>query len=67
MAFDATAFGNWGCAPRHYPAALETVLSGKVTLKPFIKSYPLEQINELFEAAHAGKLTERAILRPQGD
>lgn len=64
MALDATAFGNWGCAPRHYPAALQLVLSGKVTLKPFIKSYPLAQIGALFEAAHAGRLAERAILRP---
>ncbi|MBX3460845.1 MAG: 6-hydroxycyclohex-1-ene-1-carbonyl-CoA dehydrogenase [Planctomycetes bacterium] len=64
MAFDATAFGNWGCAPRHYPAAIDMVLSGRVTLKPFIKSYPLEQIGELFEAAHAGKLQQRAILVP---
>ncbi len=64
MALDATAFGNWGCAPRHYPDALQLVLSGKVTLKPFVKSYPLGQIGELFEAAHAGRLTERAILRP---
>lgn len=65
MAFDAAAFGNWGCAPRHYPAVIDLVLSGKVNLRPFIRSYPLEQIGELFEAAHAGKLVERAILKPQ--
>ncbi|MBK8207050.1 MAG: 6-hydroxycyclohex-1-ene-1-carbonyl-CoA dehydrogenase [Planctomycetes bacterium] len=65
MAFDAAAFGNWGCAPRHYPAVIELVLNGKVNLRPFIRSYPLEQIGELFEAAHAGKLVERAILQPQ--
>jgi len=30
MAFHATARGNWGCVPEHYPAALDLVLGGKV-------------------------------------
>ena len=65
MAFDARCFGNWGCLPSHYPAVIELVLSGKVTLKPFIKQNPLAKIGELFELAHEGKLTERAILTPE--
>ena len=28
MAFDATAQGNWGCLPEHYPAVVDLVLVG---------------------------------------
>jgi 6-hydroxycyclohex-1-ene-1-carbonyl-CoA dehydrogenase len=64
MAFDAKAFGNWGCAPSHYPEAIEQVLSGRITLKPFIRAHDMKDIKELFEAAHEGRLAERAILIP---
>ena len=64
MAFDATCFGNWGCAPELYPAAVDMVLKGQVDLEPFIKRHPLSEIGSLFEAAHAGQLAERAILVP---
>ena len=29
MAFDATAQGNWGCLPEHYPAIVDLVLVGQ--------------------------------------
>lgn len=64
MAFDAGCFGNWGCAPKHYPAVINMVLEGKINLKPFIKRHSLNDIQHLFEEAHHGKLTERAILVP---
>lgn len=64
MAFDAVCFGNWGCVPEFYPAAVEMVLAGKVNLKPFIKRHPLGDIQSLFESAHRGELTERAVLVP---
>lgn len=64
MAFNARMQGNWGCLPEHYPAAMELVLSGKVQMKPFVKLYPLEEINTVFESAHAHQLEERAILVP---
>ena len=64
MAFDATCFGNWGCAPELYPDAIQLVLDGRVDLQPFIKKHSLDQIQPLFEAAHAGALSERAILVP---
>lgn len=65
MAFDATCFGNWGCAPELYPEAIDMVLKGQVDLEPFIKRHPMSGIKELFQAAHAGELPERAILVPQ--
>ncbi|MBT4518625.1 MAG: 6-hydroxycyclohex-1-ene-1-carbonyl-CoA dehydrogenase [Halieaceae bacterium] len=64
MAFHARAQGNWGCSPEHYAAALKLVMDGKVTMAPFVQQYPLDQINEIFTAAHEHKLSARAILVP---
>ena len=65
MAFHASALGNWGCPPQHYPQALDLALDGKISMKPFVETYPLEEINAVFEAAHAHKLTKRAIMIPE--
>lgn len=64
MAFHARVQGNWGCLPEYYPQVLELVLANRIQMKPFIKQYPLDQINEVFEAAHNHQLSERAILIP---
>lgn len=64
MAFHARAQGNWGCSPDYYPAALDLVLEGKVTMRPFVQQHPLDEINAVFAAAHDHKLTARAILVP---
>jgi len=64
MAFHARALGNWGCLPEYYPDALELVLTGKVSMLPFIERHPLSTINEVFAMAHAGKLSRRAIMVP---
>ena len=64
MAFHARALGNWGCLPEYYPDALELVLTGKVSMLPFIERHPLSGINEIFARAHEGKLAGRAILVP---
>ncbi len=64
MAFDARAIGNWGCPPESYPATLDLVLDGKINLKPFVEQRPLAEINDIFEAVHAGKMSRRVILVP---
>ncbi len=64
MAFDATAQGNWGCLPSHYPAALDLVLSGKVKLTPFIEKRPMSRINETFADLHGGRMRRRPVLVP---
>lgn len=64
MAFHARALGNWGCAPEHYPEALDLVLEGKVVMTPFIQRHPLDDINRVLQAVHAHELSERAILVP---
>ncbi len=64
MAFHARLLGNWGCPPELYPGALDLVLEGRVKLAPFVEQHPLDQINEVFHAVHAGEFTRRAILVP---
>ena len=65
MALDATARGNWGCLPEHYPAIVERVLAGDVRLEPFVERRPLASINETFAAVHAHELSRRVILTPE--
>jgi 6-hydroxycyclohex-1-ene-1-carbonyl-CoA dehydrogenase len=64
MAFHARAIGNWGCPPDLYPAALELVMNGRVKVSQFVEKHPLSEINQVFEAAHAGALKRRAVLVP---
>jgi 6-hydroxycyclohex-1-ene-1-carbonyl-CoA dehydrogenase len=64
MAFDATAAGNWGCPPEHYPAALALVLNGKVRLGPYVEFHPMDECPEVFEAVARGEIKRRAILVP---
>ncbi len=65
MAFDATAQGNWGCPPEHYPAIVDLVLSERVKLRPFIEQRPLTTINRTFEDLHEGRISRRVILVPE--
>jgi len=65
MAFDATAEGNWGCAPEYYPAILDLVLEGKVALAPFVERRPLSSINETFADVHERRVSRRVILIPE--
>ncbi len=64
MAFDATARGNWGCPPEHYPAALDLVLSGKVALAPYIEKHPLEETPAIVQAVADHRIKRRAVVVP---
>jgi 6-hydroxycyclohex-1-ene-1-carbonyl-CoA dehydrogenase len=64
MALDATAAGNWGCPPGRYPEALAMVMTGHVTLGPYVETYPLDRAPEIFQAVVDHRLTRRAILTP---
>ena len=64
MAFDATAQGNWGCLPEHYPGAVELALSGKISLAPFIERRAMSTINATFEELHKGGAKRRPVLIP---
>ena len=65
MAFHARAIGNWGCPPELYPQALELVLNGRIKVSPFVEKHELSEINQVFEAVHAGKIKRRAVLVPK--
>jgi len=64
MAFDARAIGNWGCPPELYAGALDLVLDGKVAIKPFVETHPLDDINRVFDAVHHREIRKRAVLVP---
>jgi len=64
MAFDARAIGNWGCPPELYPGALDLVLEGKVQIKPFVETHPLDEINRVFAAVHHREIRKRAVMVP---
>jgi 6-hydroxycyclohex-1-ene-1-carbonyl-CoA dehydrogenase len=52
MAFDATAFGNWGCLPEHYPKLLQLVQQKQVVVEPFVERKPMSQLNALLSEKH---------------
>jgi 6-hydroxycyclohex-1-ene-1-carbonyl-CoA dehydrogenase len=64
MAYDATAFGSWGCPPELYPEAVELVSDGRIDLLPFIRRMPLSDIAEAFAIADAAQEAGRVILVP---
>ena len=64
MAFDATVGGNWGCDPVLYPELLRWIAEKKIRVRPFVERHPLATINEVLDAADAGKLQKRAVLVP---
>ncbi|HET9480882.1 MAG TPA: 6-hydroxycyclohex-1-ene-1-carbonyl-CoA dehydrogenase [Candidatus Polarisedimenticolia bacterium] len=65
MALDATAQGNWGCAPSLYPEIVTMALTGRVALAPFVEKRPLSSIAEAFEEIHARRARRRIILVPE--
>jgi 6-hydroxycyclohex-1-ene-1-carbonyl-CoA dehydrogenase len=64
MAFDATAYGNWGCDPELYPVALAYVGSGQVKIRGQVRRERLDDAPRIMEAVHHGELKERAVLVP---
>jgi 6-hydroxycyclohex-1-ene-1-carbonyl-CoA dehydrogenase len=64
MAFDARAIGNWGCHPSYYPEVLAFVQQGKIQLAPFVQTFPLSEINSVFERVHHRELDKRPVLAP---
>ncbi len=67
MAYDARAIGNWGCHPKYYPEVLELVRHGKIQLAPFVQTFPLSEINSVFQRVHHREIEKRPILIPDFD
>ena len=64
MAFDADAFGSWGCRPQYYTDVLDLIAAGKVNVEPFVAFHDLDDVNAVLDDAHAGRLQARAVLLP---
>lgn len=64
MAFDADAFGSWGCPPDRYPEAIDLVTSGKVEVLPFTRKMPMDDIDAALAEAASSADPRRIILVP---
>ena len=65
-AYQALGFeiiGTWRCLPEYYPQAL--VLSGKISLGPFVQTRPMSTIREAFAEAHHTSPEKRILLTPE--
>jgi 6-hydroxycyclohex-1-ene-1-carbonyl-CoA dehydrogenase len=63
MFFEQSIIGSLGCRPVDYPALISLVHRGKLKVKPLITGrYPLERINEAFDALRTGEGIRSLIL-----
>lgn len=66
MAFDAELIGTWGCRPELYPEVVALIDDGKLDISPFVETFPLSSINEVFHNTVAHRYTKRSVLVPEG-
>lgn len=64
MAFDARLIGTWGCKPELYPEVLQLVANGKLKIGQFVQTFPMSQINEVFQNTLEHKYTKRSVMIP---
>jgi 6-hydroxycyclohex-1-ene-1-carbonyl-CoA dehydrogenase len=64
MAFDAKLIGTWGCKPELYPEVVDLIASGKLDIKDFVETFPMSQINEVFQNTLDHKYDKRSVLVP---
>jgi 6-hydroxycyclohex-1-ene-1-carbonyl-CoA dehydrogenase len=64
MAFDAKIIGTWGCKPELYPEVVDMIASGKLDIRPYVQTFPMSKINEVFAGTLAHKYTKRSVLVP---
>ncbi len=67
MAFDSKLIGTWGCKPELYPEVLNLVAEKKILIEPFIQTFPLSKINEVFKNTLEHKYYKRSILIPENN
>ncbi|MFZ4590342.1 MAG: 6-hydroxycyclohex-1-ene-1-carbonyl-CoA dehydrogenase [Ignavibacteria bacterium] len=67
MAFDSKLIGTWGCRPELYPEVLELVADEKILIEPFIQTFPLSEINQVFRNTLEHKYSKRSILLPDNN
>lgn len=64
MAFDADAFGTWGCPVERYPEAIELAVSGRIQLAPFVRHVPLDECNSVLDDVREARVPKRTVLIP---
>ncbi|MEE9168293.1 MAG: 6-hydroxycyclohex-1-ene-1-carbonyl-CoA dehydrogenase [bacterium] len=64
MAFDAKAIGTWGCKAELYPEIMRWIDEGKIQIGPFVESFPMSKINEIFANTLEHKYLKRSVLVP---
>jgi len=64
MAFAARAEGTWGCPPEQFPAVLELIRKKQIAIEPFVETFPMSRINEVFEQLRRHELSRRPVLIP---
>lgn len=64
MAFDAKLIGTWGCKPELYPEVVELIASGKLDISDFVQTFPMSEINTVFQNTLEHKYDKRSVLVP---
>ena len=67
MAFDGQVIGTWGCKPELYSDVVNLTAEGKLKLKPYTDTFPLSQINDIFQRTLEHKLLKRSIMVPDSE
>ncbi len=64
MAFDAKVIGTWGCKPELYPEVVDLVANDQLELGRFVETFPMSQINEVFQHTLDHQYSKRSVLIP---
>jgi 6-hydroxycyclohex-1-ene-1-carbonyl-CoA dehydrogenase len=64
MAFDADAFGSWGCPIERYAETVELVRTGRVAVEPFVRFVALDDIERVLPEVRAGSDPRRTVFVP---
>lgn len=64
MAFDATIIGTWGCKPELYNDVMDLIAEDKLPLQDLVQTFPMSQINEIFQNTLAHQYIKRSVLVP---
>lgn len=59
---DENTIDSWGCPQQDYPYVLEMVISGKISITPFIQTRPMFWIEKVFEESFTKDSEKRTIL-----
>lgn len=62
MFFEQALIGSLGCRPVDYPRVLQMASAGRIRILPLVTGrYPLDRVNEAFDAMRSGKGLRRIV------